>query len=293
MKIGIDNYSYHRYFNEIYPGQSTPPEQWNLSDFVNHILSLPELPLVEGLSIETCFLPNNERTIVTELSRLNIPFIFQWGHPNGFMDVSLEEASKQIVQFLELSRKFNSKLMRIVASSINYFDQPHEPQIQHALHYLDKILPLAESYDVKLALENHGDFLLPEIQTIIDKCDTPYLGAIIDTGNFIRMNEDPREAISLFSEKVYLVHAKDVAIMPGYSPNDPRRYGCVPAGKGETDFPGIFDELQEQSYEGMVLIEISRMHPHYDQRGEVEMIREGLHYLHSVRAGKRTTYATS
>lgn len=293
VKIGIDNYSYHRYFNEIYPGQSSTNEVWNLADFVDHMLGLPDLALVEGLSIETCFLPTDERTIIAELSRLNLPIIFQLGHPNGFMDVPLEKVCEQTMRFLEHSRRFNSKIIRIVASSINYYNHPHEPQIRRTLKYLEKIIPFAESYDVKLAIENHGDFFLSEIQTIVQKCNTPYLGTVVDTGNYLRMNENPREAISIFGEKVYLVHAKDVAIMPGYSDDDPRRFGCVPAGMGDTDFPGIFNDLQSQDYDGMILIEISRMHPCYEQMGESEMIRKGLLYLHSLRDERRFSNETS
>ena len=40
VKIGIDNYSYHRYFNEIYPGQAKPAELWDLKTKVCEINDL-------------------------------------------------------------------------------------------------------------------------------------------------------------------------------------------------------------------------------------------------------------
>ena len=284
MNIGIDNYSYHRYFGEVYPGQPPPPQFWQLSDFVDHILNLPELPLVEGLSIETCFLPNDVDKTISELSRINIPFLFQWGHPDGFMNVPLRQVFSEIKKYFELSQWFHSNVLRIVASSIHYFSQPHQPQIEKAYKYLEKILPLAEEFNIKLALENHGDFYLHEIQRIIERFDTPYLGVVLDTGNFLRLNEQPLDVISIFGEKIYLVHIKDVSIMPGYAPDDPRRFGCVPAGEGITDFSAIFANLYMRSYQGMLLIEISRMHPQYEQAGEIAMIRTGLEYLHKMRA---------
>lgn len=293
MKIGIDNYSYHRFFDEIYPGQPAPTERWNLSDFVDHILGMPDLSLVEGLSIETFFLPDDKKKVIRELSRLNLPLVFQWGHPNGFMDISFNQINEQIITSLELSSRFDCKIMRIVASSIKYINQPHQPQIDHALRCLEKILPLAQSYNVMLALENHGDFYLSEMQTILEKNSTPYLGTVIDTGNYIRINENPREAISIFGERVYLVHAKDLAILSGRSGNDPLFYGCVPAGMGMTDFSGIFDDLQQLAYSGFIFTEISRMHPLYELMGEIEMIRNDLHYLHALREERRSAHATS
>jgi sugar phosphate isomerase/epimerase len=62
------------------------------------------------------------------------------------------------------------------------------------------------------------------------------------------------------------------------------RLACVPAGKGITDFPGIFQALQDQNYPGMILIEISGVHPDYGAVHETTMIQEGLLYLKSLRA---------
>ncbi|MBN1267921.1 MAG: sugar phosphate isomerase/epimerase [Anaerolineales bacterium] len=286
MKIGIDNYSYHRYFNEIYPGQSVPDGIWGLSDFVDHILNLPDIELVEGLSIETCFLPDDDKTILSQLSRLSIPLVFQWGHPDGFMGKTLKDVLEEMKRFLELNQRLGCEVLRIVVSSISYFEQPHGPQISRALDFLEKILPLAESHAVKIGLENHADLYLSEISSIIKEFDSPFLGAVLDTGNFVRLKNNPRKAISVFGEKVYLVHAKDVSIMPGYSPDDPQKYGCVPAGQGDIDFPGIFEDLRSISYDGMVLLEISRMHPDFEWMGEIKMLSRGLRYLHSLRAEK-------
>ena len=286
MKIGIDNYSYHRYFNEIYPGQAKPAELWDLSDFVNHILSLPYFELIEGLSVETCFLPADDKAVVSQLARIPTPLVFQWGHPNGFMDRTEAKVLNDLNRFFDLSLTLNSKLLRIVVASIGYLDKPHQPQIARVKNYLNKILPLAESYSIKIGIENHGDLYLPELHSVISEFDSPYLGIVLDTGNCLRLNEDPRMAISLFNSKVFLIHAKDVAAMPGYASDDPLRYGCVPAGAGVIDFPRIFEDLRSIAYEGMVLIEISRMHPDFDQMGEFEMIGRGLKHLHSVRSGK-------
>jgi sugar phosphate isomerase/epimerase len=78
---------------------------------------------------------------------------------------------------------------------------------------------------------------------------------------------------------LYLVHAKDVAPIPGYAEDDPRRLGCVPAGQGIIDFPGFVSALNAASYRGMVLIEISGVHPKYSCISETEMLRESLAYL--------------
>lgn len=283
FKLGVDTYSYHRFFGEVYPGQSEPGETWSLSEFVDHMLVLPNLEMIEGVAVETCFLPEDKNEVIRELSRLDKSIIFAWGHPDGFVDATLAEVLDDIEKHLNLSQVFEAKVMRIVGSSINYFDQPHRPQIEQTLAYLEEIVPLAEKYDIRLAIENHGDFYMHELREIIETVDSPYLGLTLDTGNFLRLNERPLQAIEQFTEKVYIVHAKDVALMSGYKEDDPRRLGCVPAGKGLTDFGAIFDSLIQIDYQGMVLIEISRMHPDYEAGGETAMIAEGLNYLRGLR----------
>ena len=293
FKLGIDNYSYHRYFGEVYPGQAHPRKIWSLGDFVDHLLDFPDLELIETVSVETCFLPDDAIELTNQLSRLNKPLLFAWGHPDGFMDSTLDVVFAEFNRYLSLSSDFGANVMRIVGSSINYFDQPHRPQLERTFAYLEKVLPLAEKYQVKLAIENHGDFYMHEFLEIIEHFDSPYLGLTLDTGNFLRFNEDPIEVVNKFSRRVYIVHAKDVAPMSGYEEDDPRRLGCVPAGKGITEFKAFFSALQNADYQGSVLIEISRMHPDYEASGETAMIQSGLAFLHSIRRETEANYASS
>jgi sugar phosphate isomerase/epimerase len=283
MKLGIDNYSYHRFFGEVYPGQPEPGVTWDLSDCVDHILSLEYLDLIECLSLETCFITEDENTVVKQLQRLGKPVFFAWGHPNGFMEVNLEEAREQVGRYLNLSKLFSADRIRIAGSSINYYHEPHQPQIQRVKSYLERLIPLAEQQGIRLAIENHGDFSLFELQEIIDHFSTPYLGLTLDTGNCLRLGEDPLEAVDALGTKVSIVHAKDVGAMDGFSDTGPRRFGCVPAGEGMADFPSLFERLHSVGFNGPVLLELSGLHPAVERLGEPEILRRGLRFLHRVR----------
>jgi 3-oxoisoapionate decarboxylase len=279
MKIGLDQYSYHRYFGEIYGAHGDPGQSWSLQDFLHHIRSLP----YECLSFETCFLPSSEKTLIEAIRGVSKELSFAWGHPHGFMDTDESTAVTDIEKYLRLSQVFGSQTLRIAASSIAYFHQPHQPQIDLTLRRLERILPLAEKHRVRLAIENHGDFFLPEFEEILNNFNSPFLGLTLDTGNLLRLNEDPVEAIRKLGSKIFLVHAKDLAPIKGRLPDDPLRLACVPGGKGISDFRGIFRALKDQDYQDMILIEISGVHPDYAQVHESEMIREGIHYLKTLR----------
>ena len=61
MKIAIDSYCFHRFFGEIYPGQPAPAAPMSMDDFLAFAGELQ----VEGVSLESCFLPSMKATMVT------------------------------------------------------------------------------------------------------------------------------------------------------------------------------------------------------------------------------------
>jgi sugar phosphate isomerase/epimerase len=282
MKIGVDNYCYHRYFGEIYAGQKNPGIKWTLHDFLNHIdVKHKEL---EAVSFESCFITHEEKKeLPSLLKNVDYEVVFAWGHPNGFMDRNISDVLSEIKEYLELSNQLGQDKIRIAASSIAYYNKPHIPQVDLAIKTIKKIITLSEEYGVKLALENHGDFYLIEMLKILETVNSDYLGVTFDTGNSLRFHEDCVSALRTYSKKVLLIHAKDVAPEKGVPLHDPTRLNCTPAGKGIVDFKGIFNELRANKFNGMVLIEISRLHSDYEHINETEVINTGIKYLKGLR----------
>ena len=52
MRVGIDTYSYHRFFGEIREGEWDPGTRWTTWDFLDRAVELE----VDGVSLETCYL---------------------------------------------------------------------------------------------------------------------------------------------------------------------------------------------------------------------------------------------
>jgi L-ribulose-5-phosphate 3-epimerase len=72
---------------------------------------------------------------------------------------------------------------------------------------IEKVLPKAEECGVLLALENHwGLARTPEgMLRILDAVKSPWLGGLMDTGNFL---EDPYEKLKMIAPKTVFVQAK-------------------------------------------------------------------------------------
>ncbi len=72
---------------------------------------------------------------------------------------------------------------------------------------IEKVLPKAEECGVLLALDNHwGLARTPEgLLRILDAIKSPWLGGLMDTGNFL---EDPYEKLKMIAPKTVFVQAK-------------------------------------------------------------------------------------
>ncbi len=276
--VGIDNYSFHRFFGEVYPGQTMPDHTMSIEEFFVLLRKMK----VWCCSLESCFLPENKQRVLTAVKEYPGKVTFAWGHPHGFMDTDETSSREEIVQYLEMSRLIGASVLRIAGSSIEYFNRPHEPQIKRVVQRIRKLIPCVEEYGVKLALENHGDFSCAEIERILEEFDSKHVGTVLDTGNALRMGEDPRENIEILKDRVLMVHAKDLRPLDGFPGNDPRGFSCVPAGEGITDFPAIFDALTEVGFSGYILVEISGLHPDIGDMSETTILEKSVAYLRGI-----------
>jgi L-ribulose-5-phosphate 3-epimerase len=107
---------------------------------------------------------------------------------------------------------------------------------------IEQCLPKAEECGVLLALENHWGLTgTPEGQLrILDAIKSPWLGALMDTGNFL---EDPYDKLKLIAPKTIFVQAKTYP------------------GEGEwytlnLDYTRIAAILREANYRGYVALEM-------------------------------------
>ena len=117
---------------------------------------------------------------------------------------------------------------------------------------LDK---LVAEYDVAIAIHNHGPgALYDKIDDALDmvKDRHPKIGACVDTGHYIRSDEDPVEAIERFGPRTFGVHLKDVrTVIDG----DKRRKQFTILGQGDLDVPGCLKALRTLKYDYCVALE--------------------------------------
>lgn len=293
MKLGIDSYSFHRYFGEVYPDlQQDPGITWDMTeDFVPFAATQD----VEEVALESIFFPVFDDGYCANLSaaldEAGLERILGWGHPDGLRGGTDEEALADLKRHLPRAPGLGVKIVRMVASSMLYVDEPRAPQITNTIRMIKEAVEVAAEYDVTLALENHIDFTGPEMLQIIEGVGSERLKVNLDTGNPIRVYEDPVECARVLAPHVISTHTKDVTTAgKGGSPSTrfPFFPSC-PTGSGVVDFEGVVAELEKVGFTGSLGIELDLIAPPWVDTPEPELVTQSLDYLRQLLASRPTT----
>lgn len=261
MKIAIDSYCYHRYFGEVYAGLETAPSsRMTMLDFVDKAKAFD----VEGVSLESCFLPDpgkeELRELRTALDRHELMVVWAWGHPGGLGSGNRPEQLADLKKHTVIAGRLGAKTMRICCGG-------RRTRIEDWPTHRAKLLPLlreavdhARTQGVVLAIENHIDFLADELVDLVLSINSPWLGVCLDTANNLRMLEDPMVAIRKLAPFAKATHIKDVAARSGH----PREFAFWPSvalGDGLIDLPATFDCLRAYHFDGLLALEIDYLYP--------------------------------
>jgi sugar phosphate isomerase/epimerase len=266
MKVGIDSYCYHRFFGEVYPDQDKPEKLMTMKDFLNRAKELK----VDGVSLETCFLENTEKPYLEELNTMLDEYGFErvwaWGHPDGLERGLNPEAFKEMKSMIPHAKTVGAKVMRVTGSSLMFRHENHKEQIDRLMIQFKEAVKIAEEYGVKMAVENHIDFTADEILSLVEGVGSPNFGVNFDTGNFLRLLDDPVHGMELLAKYTFAVHLKDLAVNTKEAkPTDWFFFSGVPVGQGLIDNQTLVNILAKANFQGFLAVEID--HPNYEWRG--------------------------
>ena len=286
MKIGIDSYCFHRFFGEVYPEQPQPSKSMTLEDFIELAKKLN----VNGVSLESCFIPQREdagymANIKALLDESNFDRVYAWGHPDGLEGGKNEAEYDEMIKSFEQAKNIGAEVMRVVGSSLMFLHQPHRPQLERLTQMFLKAVKVAQDYDIKMAVENHIDFTSDEILQLIENVDSPYFGLNFDTGNFLRLLDDPIKGMEKLAKHTFATHIKDLKVQKGVAADAWYFFSSTPVGEGYVDNQKLAQMLKDADYQGFLAVEIDFLHPNYNNnehaavKQSVEALREIVNCL--------------
>jgi inosose dehydratase len=167
----------------------------------------------------------------------------------------------------EVIAKFRTAGISIYAAGVIYMKTPAD--VDRAFNYAKNIgvsliicspayelLPYLEqklkTYDIKLAIHNHGpeDKMYPGPKDIYDRISQldPRIGICLDIGHAVRAGVDPVKAVTEYAPRIFDLHIKDVAEASVVD---------KPAivGRGIVDFPALVTALKKIQFSGKCSIE--------------------------------------
>jgi sugar phosphate isomerase/epimerase len=122
--------------------------------------------------------------------------------------------------------------------------------LETVIEVLKELAPAAEAMDVLIAVENHANNNIENIEDydrIFEAVDSSHVGMCLDMGHFDGAGVSNFDVVERFHNKINHIDLKDVIEFGTYK--------TVPYGEGVTDGEGIVKALMEKGYTGYLVIE--------------------------------------
>jgi sugar phosphate isomerase/epimerase len=118
--------------------------------------------------------------------------------------------------------------------------------------------PMLKKHKLRVAVENHKDWLADEQVEILKSISSPYLGACVDFGNNVSLLEDSLEVARKLAPYVITTHLKDMAVRPY---EDGFELSEVLLGEGSTPLKQIIDVLRKVRRDVPIVLEMITRDP--------------------------------
>ena len=250
IKLSISSYSYWHFKEKKFPIESVIEEAAKLG--------------VEGIDILHRQMESEDKTYINKLKKhafVNAIAFTCLSIHQGFVSPDKEVLRKEIEhtkRCIALAAEMGIPCLRLNSgrwNTIKSFDElmknrgiepilpgyTEDDGFKWCIDSIQQCLPAAAEHGVLLALENHwGLCSTPEGQLRIKKSiDSPWLGILMDTGNFL---EDPYAKLEMIAPYTNFVQAKTY-------------YGGGEWYSLELDYKRIIDILKKVNYRGYISLE--------------------------------------
>lgn len=211
---------------------------------------LSRAPVFDGGKVETQSFAGN---LGETLGQHNLGFVADYG---ALMDYE----AKHTRDYLELAAESGARVVRCILSHLLCGDRrdiqggwmAHRISLAERLR---ELLPVAESLDIALAVENHQDASSDDLlELYAETGSSPAFGVTLDTGNPLAVCEDPVKYTQRIAHIIRHVHLKDYTMH--FAPEGFRLVRCA-AGAGVVDFREILAILSTNGHTLLPAIEIA------------------------------------
>ena len=256
MKIGITMYSFHRTFKE---------GRIDIEQFIEYCgkQGFDSVDLVAYFWKDR---EREEREIAGWIKKAGVKLLtYSVGNHLLTQDAKeLEEQMDVVRDAITTAAKLGAPYVRVFGGN-NIAGFTSATALEHIITCFKSVMPLCAEHNVTLGIENHGGYpgTAPEMKTVVEGVNDERFKALFDTGNWLRADQDPIEAVKELKGLIGLTHVKDMIKLPadlddpeGFT-SDRSSIKLKKATVGEGDVPNaeVMQVLAEQGFDGYATIE--------------------------------------
>jgi len=169
-----------------------------------------------------------------------------------------EKAVELYRRMIQISRWLGVDSILVVPGAVQIpWDKKFKPirydvVYERAAQFIEKLLPFAEKYQVRICVENvWNHFLMSplELCDFVDSFDHPSVRVYFDVGNVLRFGI-PQHWIEILGRRVHRVHVKDYKLAGNWLG------GFCPLLQGDVPFKEVMRALRKEGYDRSITAEV-------------------------------------
>ncbi len=192
-----------------------------------------------------------------------------------------------MLEHLEYAKAIGADVMRVVGGYQLSRREEHKPRLEDLARMFTAVSKAGKRIGVKIAQENHNEYNSDELLWLIRAVGSPFFGVTFDTGNFIRVLDDPVQAAEKLAEYTFATHIKDVKADKRISANECNFFATVPIGEGLVEVEKVIHRLLNSGYRGCLVVEVDYLHSEFrdnsGQDNEIQAVDLSLKRLRQIR----------
>lgn len=289
MRLGLHTYSLYMHgIGQAWAGFKLPWER-QLSTF--ELLDLGTTLGLDGFHLDDGVLENLDGTYLAEIgaaaAEKGLFLEYNMSLDLGQFGIGIQH---DLAEGLETARAIDADVVKVGMEiprprprAGSRFHPKVKPYLEETAQRLRRAAPLAESYAIRLALENHCDSFSEEILWVLEQVNHPFVGACIDTVNAWHVAEDPMKAIENLAPVAFTNHFRDDRVE---FRRDGFRVRGVAVGDGDIDMQAAYHLLKDHAPGNRINIETEMGFGLEDKdtalRLELDTIKRSICYCREV-----------
>lgn len=242
LKLGLDTYTVRGF-------------RWNAFQLLDYAEKMRLDTIQLGSSNFESLDPDYVRKVKTRADQLKISIDAAIGcicATSSFWKKEEGDPTKYLLKGLQLAKGLGSTNLHVFLGGFPE-RQGFERHVEETSRAMKSVRSQALDAQVKIAVENHGDFQARELKALVEETGRDFVGVCLDSGNAVTVLEDPVFTLEVLGPYVITTHIRDSIV---YDHPRGAAYQWVALGDGTVDLKTFFAKYRELCPQAGVQLEI-------------------------------------